>query len=884
MRSILDSIRPLFESPTKMSACKSHSNALKRVTVYFPTAVARNFMVEVAVMVCVALLMRFLPLNNSVLAATPEAEACARFIRTMTPTGDNLPQLLGSRPQQVRQAIEILSNTSPANSQRHIILHGPVGSGKSLVWNAIVNALTNDAHSQLITVDTRTLAMKGPITLELGKPLSPSDILDSAINTRLKEAGGRVIVHLQNADELFAAESSAGGQNKPGLLAVVRNYITDARVSFVFETQNATKLKADELIANHSHPIKIAELSADDKRRAVRLALKEVVKKYPSVSIPTDDASIDRIIKIGRDFSANDFVVGAKDLVEYALREATTANELGPASLQLLSQDIQNLSLDEELTDDQTEKLRIKAQKEEKERELTELENRFVAAKTAATKIITLQAKLKKLQSNKVAAHRAANALHIEEDLKNIDTELRTELAAFHESGASAMIKLELTISDLQLASQGYSGSQARTDEITTRRLFEAGAMVKQRILGASQAEAIDETMRMTRLHWLGGKPNPVVVAFHGPTGTGKTSTAIEIAAAVFPGEEDAIEIIPLSEYSEAHLGTRLTGGSATYIGYDDEPLLPMVIRRRGGKEFVLVLDEIEKAHRDVLRKVMQFIDTGRIQDQKSQIHIAEKMLVVMTSNLADKTIAGFLHHNQQLARDLESVLGRPPTAAEKAAVNSLDYVQRAAVVEEVRRHFEEAVFARIQANFILQPVDDIKKLMQQKFSAALKDFPRLREHGISELVLDESMEKLLEKRAYSAFLGVRGTNSYMARYLLAEATELLDPRGGFRYAPGDKLSYRVQKIGDIESGDDQVVFEIVSATQEIKFSKVLFSVADMPYVDDRLNPRLIKARETMASMAAATSAQQPRAEGQAPGPDAPTNPNTRNDPETFTP
>src|SRR5207249_3062866 len=130
------------------------------------------------------------------------------------------------------------------------------------------------------------------------------------------------------------------------------------------------------------------------------------------------------------------------------------------------------------------------------------------------------------------------------------------------------------------------------------------------------------------------------VFAFVGPTGVGKTETAKALAEFLF-GEEAAMIPFDMTEYQESHNKARLIGSPPGYVGYNEGGQLTEAVRRRPYS--VLLFDEIEKAHPDVFKLLMQVFDEGRLTDGKGETVDFTNTVIILTSNLGMKDIQGNL-------------------------------------------------------------------------------------------------------------------------------------------------------------------------------------------------------------------------------------------------
>lgn len=178
----------------------------------------------------------------------------------------------------------------------------------------------------------------------------------------------------------------------------------------------------------------------------------------------------------------------------------------------------------------------------------------------------------------------------------------------------------------------------AHIDHAQLKSLTKLEARLKSRIVG--QDDVVDEVARAIKRakSGLAASKRPLgSFVFLGPTGVGKTELARVLAREVFGGEKSLIKI-DMSELSEKHTASRLVGAPAGYVGYDDGGKLTDAVRRRPYS--VVLFDEIEKAHPDVLNLLLQLLEDGQLTDAKGRVVSFRQTIIILTSNLgAEKMI-----------------------------------------------------------------------------------------------------------------------------------------------------------------------------------------------------------------------------------------------------
>ena len=160
-----------------------------------------------------------------------------------------------------------------------------------------------------------------------------------------------------------------------------------------------------------------------------------------------------------------------------------------------------------------------------------------------------------------------------------------------------------------------------------------------QRVIGQEEAiSALAKTIRRTRAGLKDPKRPSGSFIFAGPTGVGKTELAKALAEFLFD-DEDALISLDMSEYGEKHTVSRLFGAPPGFVGFEEGGQLTEKVRR---KPFSVVLfDEIEKAHPDIFNSLLQILEEGRLTDGQGRVVDFKNTVIIMTTNLGTKDIAG---------------------------------------------------------------------------------------------------------------------------------------------------------------------------------------------------------------------------------------------------
>ena len=276
----------------------------------------------------------------------------------------------------------------------------------------------------------------------------------------------------------------------------------------------------------------------------------------------------------------------------------------------------------------------------------------------------------------------------------------------------------------------------AKLTEAESKRLLRMEEELHKRVIGQEDAiKALSKSIRRTRAGLKDPKRPGGSFIFAGPSGVGKTELSKTLAQFLF-GDENALIMLDMSEYSERHTVSRLFGSPPGYVGYEEGGQLTEKVRR---KPFSVVLfDEVEKAHPDIFNSLLQILEDGKLTDSQGRMVDFKNTVIIMTTNLGSRDISKGVGLGFSMGDDVEGSYDRM-----KLKVN-----------EELKQHFrpeflnrldDVIVFHQLTRPEILQIVD----LMATSLDDRLKD----KDMG---LILTDQAKELLVDKGYDQSLGAR--------------------------------------------------------------------------------------------------------------------------------
>ncbi len=309
-------------------------------------------------------------------------------------------------------------------------------------------------------------------------------------------------------------------------------------------------------------------------------------------------------------------------------------------------------------------------------------------------------------------------------EIKSRELQLQTEL-----EGLTAQGEPQLTMDNLARVIELWTkipASKIREEEF--KRLSELDQRLKTKVVGQDEAiESVSAAIRRNRVG-ISPKHKPVSFIFVGSTGVGKTELVKQLAEDLFNAPESLIRL-DMSEFMEKHSVSRIIGSPPGYVGYDEAGQLTEKIRRKPYS--VVLFDEIEKAHPDVLNVLLQILDDGQITDAHGRKVNFENTVIVMTSNAGSDRKEGTVGFNKST-----SELGRD------RAMKALQQFLRPEFINRV----DEIVYFNKLTEENFQP---IARLMLDELTASL------REKGLT-FSYDDALVRYLVGKSYSAAYGAR--------------------------------------------------------------------------------------------------------------------------------
>ncbi|MBQ1260525.1 MAG: ATP-dependent Clp protease ATP-binding subunit, partial [Clostridia bacterium] len=540
---------------------------------------------------------------------------------------------------------------------------------------------------------------------------------ESRILALLKEikAAGNVILMIDEVHNIAGAgETSDGSMSAANILkpALSRGEIRVIGATTLKEYRK--HIEKDSALERRFQPIKIEEPSVEDTVEIIK-GVRKYYENYHGVSV-SDEVARAAAVLSERYITDRFLPDKAIDLVDEACAKAA----ISCAEL--------------------NEKIKLEKSLKALELKLSELEAK-------------LEAPDGQVESNyKELADVKSEKMRLEDRLREIEP---------------AISALSLTVNDLRRVIEVWTGIPA--SEIDVGELASLNGLkerISARIIG--QEEAVSAVVRAVRRKRSGvsWRQSPVSMIFAGPTGVGKTELVKVLADDLFKQPESLIRL-DMSEFMEKHSVSKIIGAPPGYVGYDEAGQLTEKIRRRPYS--VILFDEIEKAHPDVLNILLQILDDGKITDSQGRQVSFANTVIIMTTNAGSESsssISGFAEKRE--VRELDRVHKALATFLRPEFINRIDEII-------AFRHLDKADFARIADIMLTQ----LKTHLSGK--------------GI-KLIYSEECLKFIANESYSDKFGARNMRRYIERNVEDEIANILIENNE-RDVSGISLSIKDNKL-----------------------------------------------------------------------------------------
>ena len=560
-------------------------------------------------------------------------KALEKYTRDLTEMAKNgsLDPVVG-RDDEIRRTIQVIARRTKNNP----VLIGDPGVGKTAIAEGLALRIINGDIPE-------TLKDKKLLSLDLGSIVAGAKFrgeFEERLTSLLDEvtrAAGEIILFIDELHTLVGTGAAEGSLDASNMLkpALARGTLHCIGATTLDEYRK--HIEKDAALARRFQPIFVNEPSIPETINILR-GLKEKYELHHGVQVM--DKAIISAVKLSDRYISERFLPDkAIDLIDEAASSRRIEIDSKPEEIDALDRKIIALKIEQEAVKKEQENTN-EDRLNHLEDELAILQQRSETLtknwndeKAILSQIQSLQETLEKTRQELLEAQRSSEYEVAGKLLYSEIPNLENKLQSMKSKSSKTLVKEEVTSDDIASIVSRWTGIPL-TKMVSTEqeKLLTMEGFIKSQVIG--QSYAIQEVVNAVQRARAGLQdPSQPIGSFLflGPTGVGKTELSKVLATFLFDDKESMTRI-DMSEFMESHSVARMIGAPPGYVGYEEGGMLTEAVRRRPYQ--VLLFDEIEKAHSEVLNILLQVLDDGRLTDGQGRTVNFRNTIIIMTSNI----------------------------------------------------------------------------------------------------------------------------------------------------------------------------------------------------------------------------------------------------------
>jgi ATP-dependent Clp protease ATP-binding subunit ClpB len=685
--------------------------------------------------------------TQRVTSQNPEStyESLARYGRDLTELArkGKLDPVIG-RDEEIRRVIQVLSRRTKNNP----VLIGEPGVGKTAVVEGLAQRIVRQdvpeglKNKKIFALDMGALVAGAKYRGEFEERLK-------AVLKEITDAQGQIILFIDELHTVVGAGAAEGAMDASQMLKpmLARGELHTVGATTLDEYRK--HIEKDAALERRFQPVMVGEPTVEDTISILR-GLRERYEIHHGVKFK-DSALVAAAVLSHRYITDRFLPDKAIDLIDEAASRLRMEIDSMPAELDEVQRRLMQLEIEREALRKESDKASIE-RLERIEKELADLKEQkdqltahWQQEKDTIQRGRKLKEELEQVRLDMQRAQQAGDYARASElqygRLPQLERQIQDEeqrLADLQKN--QRMLKEEVDEEDIaEVVSRWTHIPISRLMEGEIQKLLKMEERLHHRVIGQDEAiRAVANAIRRARAGLQDPNRPLGSFIFLGPTGVGKTELARALAEFMFDDEQAMIRI-DMSEYQEKHTVSRLIGAPPGYVGYEESGQLTETVRRRPYS--VVLFDEVEKAHPEVLNVMLQLLDDGRLTDGKGRTVDFKNTVVIMTSNIGSHYIA------------------------QAAGESSLNEGVRRQVMDALREHFRPEFINRVDEIIVFHALSRAE--MRQIIDIQLRGLVKRLEDRKIRVELSEDAKDLLIAEGYDPTYGARPLKRTIQRRVL---------------------------------------------------------------------------------------------------------------------
>ncbi len=638
------------------------------------------------------------------------------------------------RDEEIRRTIQILSRRTKNNP----VLIGEPGVGKTAIVEGLAQRIINgDVPSAL--QDRKLISLDMGSLLAGAKYRGEFEERIKNVLKKVKESDGKIILFIDEIHTVVGAGASGGSLDASNLLKPMLARGELRCIGATTINEHKQNIEKDPALERRFQKIKVDAPSIDDTVSILR-GLRERYEVHHSVRI-SDNALVAAATLSERYINDRFLPDKAIDLIDEAASRlnmviTSKPEEIDEIDRKVLQFEMEKLSLKRETDDFSIERLKkINNELISLKDKQTELGAQWKKEKDEIDEISTIKEEIESVQLQIDQAKRSFDLNKAAElefgTLNSLQKKLKEKsesLVNSQKNGDTSLLRQEVTFDDIaEVVSKWTSIPVQNLNQSEKDKLLSLESILKEKIIGQDSAiRAVADSIKRSRTG-LNDPSKPLAsFLFLGPTGVGKTELS-KVTAKIIFDSNSSITRLDMSEYMEKHSVSKIIGAPPGYLGFESGGQLTEAVRKNPYS--LILLDEIEKAHKDILDILLQVLDDGIITDGQGRTINFKNSIIVLTSNLGSQSI-----------NDL---------SVRKEDTNEIKKV----IDNEIKKFFKPEFLNRLDEIVIFNNLElnDIKEIAKIQLQHLEK---RLNKKNLKFKITDEAINHLVENsfdHAYGA-------------------------------------------------------------------------------------------------------------------------------------